>query len=109
MPAPSRPLPTKFYLFRFRPSPTAHPPEPQGEARPRCPPPPPALGTAELPRQRPPRWSCGGDPALAAVAPGQGGRGGAAGERRQQRLPLSSVSGWTAVSVAMSAARLEPE
>lgn len=45
-----------------------------------------------------------------------GGRAGQRGgerrqgaERRPPRLPLSSVSGWTAVSVAMSAAGLEPE
>lgn len=62
---------TKFYLFHFRSSPAAHPPEPRGDARPRCPPPPPAPGTAEPERCR-----------------GRARRAGAAGETR--RLPRLS-------------------
>lgn len=100
-PCPHKVLSPPFQTF------SRSPPEPRGEARPRCPAPPPAPGTAGPERCR--AGAAGAEPALAAVAPGQGGRGGAAGERRQPRLPLSSVSGWTAVSVAMSAAGLEPE
>lgn len=109
IPAPSRPLPAQS----FTPSVSdLLPPLTWTPRRGASPPPPPAAGTAgpELCRGSARRaGAAGADPALAAGAPGQGGRGGAAREPRQPRLPLSSVSGWTAVSVAISAAGLEPE
>lgn len=107
---------TKFYFLHFTPSPASHL-SPAGRRLPT------ALrhslrrrgaggAAAAAPAVRP-AGTAGEDPGQGEGSrgrPGRRGQGAAAGsERRRPRLPLSSVSGWTAVSVAMSAAGLEPE
>lgn len=80
--------------------------EPRGETLPAHPPPP-----ALTPRGRAGRHGSALRPPRTEPRDAPSGRAGSdrAGGRQPPLLPLSSVSGWTAVSVAMSAAGLEPE